>query len=96
MAFSDTAKVTVPDNILAQNVRGECLLLNLNDERYFSLDKVGTHMWTALSESESIQTAYEALMELYDVEADLLHRDLIDFVEKMVCDGCLEVKSNTG
>jgi len=96
MSFSNTAKVTVPDNILTQNVRGESVLLNLNDERYFCLDKVGTHMWTALSESESIQTAYEVLLDQYDVKADLLHRDLIDFVEKMVSDGCLEVKSNTG
>ncbi len=94
MTFSDTAKVTVPDHILSQNVRGESVLLNLNNERYVGLDKVGTHMWTVLSRSESIQKAYEVLMDRYDVEADLLRRDLMDFVEKMVGHGLLELQSS--
>ena len=91
MTLSDTTKVTVPDHILSKNVRGESVLLNLNNERYVGLDKVGTHMWTVLSGSESIQKAYETLKDRYDVAADVLRSDLVDFVEKMAGHGLLEL-----
>jgi len=91
MTLSDTTKVSVPDHTLTQNVRGESVLLNLDNECYFGLDKVGTRMWTVLCETESIQKAYEALKDRYDVAGDVLHRDLKDFVEKMIGHGLLEI-----
>lgn len=94
MSLSLNTKVAIPDNILTQNVRGESVLLNLNNECYFGLDKVGTRMWATLSQSESIEAACEALLDKYDVESDVLRTDLINFVEKMVNHGLLAVDTH--
>ena len=91
MTLSKITKVTVPDHILSQNVRGESVLLNLDNECYFGLDKVGARMWNVLSESNSIRKAYDALFNRYDVEADVLYNDLMEFVEKMVGHGLLKI-----
>ncbi|HEA67327.1 MAG TPA: PqqD family protein [Desulfobacterales bacterium] len=91
MTLSDTTKVSVSDHTLTQNVRGETVMLNLDSECYFGLDKVGTRMWTVLCETESIQKAYETLKDRYDVAADVLRSDLVDFVEKMAGHGLLEL-----
>ena len=94
MLLSLNTKVAVPENILTQNVRGESVLLNLNNECYFGLDKVGTRMWATLSQSESIQAAHEILIEQYEVAPDVLQNDLMNFIEKMVKHGLLAVDAH--
>lgn len=84
-------KVTVPEDVLIKEIRGESVLLDLNKESYFGLDKVGTRMWAALSESESIRTAYDLLLERYDVEDEVLRRDLLDLVQTLVSHGLLQI-----
>ena len=91
MPLSFNTKVTVPKDVLIKEIRGESVLLNLEKESYFGLDKVGTRMWTALSESESIRTAYDLLLDLYDVEAERLRRDLFDLVKTLVGHGLLQI-----
>ncbi|MBA3256903.1 MAG: PqqD family protein, partial [Pyrinomonadaceae bacterium] len=70
-------QVILPADVLISNVSGESVLLNLNSERYFGLDEVGTRMLSVLTTSKSIQTAFEMLLEEYDVENGLLRQDLI-------------------
>ena len=91
MAISFTDRVKVPDEILVSGLEGESVILNLNSERYFGLDEVGTRMMSVLSESNSIQAAYEKLLEEYDVEGEVLRKDLISIIEQMVEQGLAEV-----
>lgn len=86
-------RVSVPADILMRELDGEAVILNLKSERYFGLDEVSTRMWITLSKSESIQAAYEVLMAEYDVDAELLQRDLNALVEKFVEHGLVEFSS---
>ncbi len=86
-----TARVFVPPYVLIRQVEGESVLLNLQDERYFGLDEVGTRIWALLTSSDSIQTAFEALLNEYDVEAEQLRRNLYDLIGKLVENGLVEV-----
>ncbi len=86
-------RVTVPAHVMVREVQGESVLLNLNSERYFGLDEVGTRMWAALAASASVQAAYEALLGEYDVEAELLRNNLQELIAKLVENGLLEVRS---
>jgi hypothetical protein len=84
-------QVILPADVLISNVSGESVLLNLNSERYFGLDEVGTRMLSVLTTSKSIQTAFEMLLEEYDVENGLLRQDLIDLIDRLVEQGLLEI-----
>jgi hypothetical protein len=84
-------KLTVPDDILIQDMQGESVLLNLDNSYYDGLDKMGTQMWRTLSGSESIQKAYDDLLARYDVEAGVLRRDLFELVQKLMDNGLLKV-----
>ncbi|MBA2525336.1 MAG: PqqD family protein, partial [Pyrinomonadaceae bacterium] len=55
------------------------------------LDEVGTRMLSVLTTSKSIQTAFEMLLEEYDVENGLLRQDLIDLIDRLVEQGLLEI-----
>lgn len=81
----------MPENVLFRELESESVILNLDSESYFGLDDVGTRMWLVLTESDSIQAAYEALEDEYDVEPDLLRKDLIELIEKLIENGLVEV-----
>jgi cell division septum initiation protein DivIVA len=83
--------VLVPSDILISQVGGESVILNLKSEHYFGLDEMGTEMWAAITNSESIQTAYEKLLNEYNVEPEQLRRDLEDLLEKLVAHGLVEI-----
>ena len=89
ISFSD--RVTVPDDVLISRLQEESVILNLDSERYYGLDDVGTRMLTVLSTSSSIEAAYELLREEYDVDGELLRRDLLSLVEQLVDQGLVKI-----
>ena len=66
-----------------QDLNGESVFLNCDREEYFSLDEVGTRMLMVLQQSQTIESAYEVLIEEYDVEPEKLRQDLLTLVEEM-------------
>ena len=84
MAISFSDRVIVSDEVLISNLQDESVILNLDSERYFGLDDVGTRMLTVLSSSSSIESAYETLRNEYDVDGQVLRQDLIVLVENLL------------
>jgi coenzyme PQQ synthesis protein D (PqqD) len=90
ISFSD--RVTVPDEILISNLQDESVILNLNSERYFGLDDVGTRMLSLLTSSDSIGTAYESLAAEYNVDRQMLENDLVALVENLLQQGLVQIE----
>jgi len=91
MAISFDQKLVVTQDTLINFIEEESVILNLKSESYFGLDQVGTRMWTLLTTSDSIQSAYERLLDEYDVSADKLRADLSELIDKLLARGLLEV-----
>jgi hypothetical protein len=89
ISFSD--RVRVPDDVLISNLQEESVILNLDSERYYGLDDVGTRFLSVLNTSDSIEAAYEVLRDEYDVDAHNLRQDLIELVEDLVKQGILSL-----
>ena len=87
ISFSD--RVTVPDDVLISNLQDESVILNLDSERYYGLDDVGTRFLSVLTTSESIETAYERLRNEYDVDPQILRTDLLALIENLIDQGLL-------
>ena len=90
ISFSD--RVTVPDDVLISQLQEESVILNLDSERYYGLDDVGTRMLSILSTSSTIEAAYELLRDEYDVDDEVLRRDLLLLVEQLVNQGLVKVE----
>jgi len=89
ISFSD--RVRVPDDVLISNLQEESVILNLDSERYYGLDDVGTRFLSVLNTSDSIEAAYEVLRDEYDVDAHNLRQDLIELVDALVKQGILSL-----
>ena len=89
ISFSD--RVTVPDDVLISRLQEESVILNLDSERYYGLDDVGTHFLSVLTASDSIETAFDQLRNEYNVDPQVLRADLLALVDKLIEQGLVEV-----
>lgn len=87
-------KITFADTVFAQEVDDEMVILDMESENYFGLDEVGTSIWQAMQEHGTLQEVFDALLEQYEVEPEVLEKDLSDFVEKLLESGLVEVKEH--
>jgi len=86
-----TSRVSVPDTVLLRELAGESVVLNLETEKYFGLDEVGTRMWLVLTTADSIESGYEILRGEYDVEPERLRADIAELLGQLVEHGLLVV-----
>ena len=89
MAISFSDRVRVPEDVLISNLQEESVILNLDSERYYGLDDVGTRFLSVLNTADSLEAAYEVLRDEYDVDAHNLRQDLLELVEDLVKQGIL-------
>jgi Coenzyme PQQ synthesis protein D (PqqD) len=81
-------KAIVPSHVLIRRLDGESVLLNLESERYFGLDATGTRMLDLVTSMPNIDSAYEKLLEEFEVEPALL-RDHLDALLKSLAENGL-------
>jgi hypothetical protein len=93
MPLSFSSKVCAKPDVLVSCVEGESVLLNLASESYFGLDEIGTRMWSVLTASSSIESAYRALLNEYEVGGEQLRKDLGGFVQTLLDHGLVELKN---
>ena len=91
--FSD--RVKIPDDVLISKLQEESVILNLDSERYFGLDDVGTRILSVLTTSDSIEAAYQTLLNEYDVDGPVLRQDLLEIVEHLEDQGIVQVSRDS-
>ena len=91
MAISFKKSVKVPSDLLFQELsNGELVFLNLNNESYYGLDGVGTIMWHEITSTDDIESAYNNLLEKFDVSPERLKKDLDTLLSQLIENGILE------
>lgn len=85
------SRVVVPPSVLMQEVGGESVLLNLDSERYFGLDEVGTRMWQVFAEGGSIRAACDQLLAEYEVAPEVLEGDALALLGELAAQGLILV-----
>lgn len=84
--------VQVLPDVLSQEVSGETVLLDLNNENYFGLNEIGTRIWQLLQEQNNLDKIYDILLEEYEVDEALLRKDFDDIIKQLVDTGLIAFK----
>ncbi len=87
--------VEIGDDVIFQKLNDEAVVLNLATQDYFSLDNVGTSMWSLLVEFGNLETVVGRLSSVYDVETETLRRDLCSLVQQLVGSGLLKASDQS-
>lgn len=85
MNLSD--KLEISANVVAREVGGETMLLDLVSGTYFGLDAVGSRVWQALEDGGSLTEACDRVAQDYDVNRDHLESDVLALVGRLLEQG---------
>jgi hypothetical protein len=85
-----TARATVPKHVLIQEIAGQSAILDLQADKYFGLDDVGTEVWRAVTNGSTVQEGIDSMAALYDVEYDRLRKDVVALLVRLRTLGLLE------
>ena len=87
MSNVETRRVIPMPDVLIQDLDGEAVLLNLAKGQYYGLDKDSYHMYKVLISSDSVEAAFNALAQEYEVEPGRLRSDLDQFLSRLLENG---------
>lgn len=91
MSISGDSTLRIPDHVLSRRVGGETVLLSLDDEHYYGLEGVGTRFWEIVEEGMTFGAVVDALLAEYEVERDVLTKDLTAVLLDLHTNGLLVV-----
>lgn len=80
---------------VSTDLDGETVILNLESGTYYSLDPVGTRIWSLIQESKTVGEIRDTILEEYEVEPDRCEQDIIALIEQLVDTGLVEVRDET-
>lgn len=92
MRFSPADKIKISDQVLSQEVSGETVLLDLQSEFYFGLDKTGTRIWELLQSGVSIQDLIGKMLDEFEVDRETLEADVNALLGKLLEAGLVSVE----
>lgn len=69
------------------------VLVNLDSETYYSLNKVGSRLWQFLTENGDVETATQQLLQTFAVDEAMLRQDVAGLINELVLEGLLAVPS---
>ena len=82
-------KIKIPDQVLARQIGGETVMLDLAQGTYFGLDPVGARIWQLLAEGKTLAEVCDAMMTEYDVTRDDIERDVARLAEELADRGLI-------
>jgi len=71
-------------------VDGEALIVDLASGRFFSLDRVGTEVWTGLKNGLDLAQIVDAIATTYGVDEQTVRRDVDDLLEELSQEGLMD------
>lgn len=84
-------RVAVPAHVHVRELADELVILSLESEEYFGLDPTGTRMWQLLGTEPTVQAAFDALLDEYDVDEATLAHDLEALLEGLAARKLIEL-----
>ena len=84
-------RVEFSEDVIAQQVGEEMVLLDLEAGVYYGLDPVGRRIWELLTEHGRLRVVFETMVEEYDVTPEALQQDLLQLVQELQARGLTQV-----
>ena len=91
--LSLASKVVQANGVMAAPGEGEIMLIREDRGDCFILRGSGIQIWQAARQDVSLDAIHAALMDMYDVDADICRADILSGVEELLSAGLLVLTS---
>ena len=82
------------ENQVSCDVDDEAALLNLSSGVYYGLDPMGAYIWKLVQTPTTVGELRARLLTEYEVDEEVLQRDLFTFVKEMSAAGLIVTSDN--
>jgi hypothetical protein len=86
----DAARLARAEGLVASEVNGEIVILNIDSGHFFQLNPTGSRIWTLLEAPMTIAELCEKASERFAVDAEECRRDITEFAERLLDKGLLQ------
>jgi hypothetical protein len=93
--MESSAALQAAPGVVFQEVEGEMVLLDLEGERYYVLDDIGTRCWQLLNEHGDVEKIVASMLAEFDVDEATLRSD-IDALLGRLSEARLVTRSDAG
>ena len=87
----DGRRFKAVDEHLYSDLKGEAVVLNLVNGKYYGLNSVGVAIWKSLQTPATLAEIELSIQREFDVDRETCHREVSAFLEKMVEERLIEV-----
>lgn len=84
MNLRSSKRIEPCPDVLAQEVNGEMVLLDMEAECYFGLNEVATRIWQLLQDGKDLSAILAILETEYEVERTRLESDVNELVGQLI------------
>lgn len=88
--LEQTTTLRQTHSVVSQQIDGEAVLLDLERETYFSLNRVGTRIWALIGEGLPLAEVIEQLVEEFDASRDVIEADAMVLAGELLAAGLVE------
>ena len=85
------SKVILSNNVFAQEIDDETIILDAITQEYFSLNEVGKVIWSLLSQNKNLEEIKVQMLEMYEVPEEQLEKDLLNFLQALAKKGLISI-----
>jgi hypothetical protein len=85
------SRVTAVPDLLASDLAGEMVLLNLANGVYYGLDAVGAHIWRHIGEPRAVHGLVDDVVAHYAVDRARCEHDVLAFLTDLAAHGLVAV-----
>ncbi len=76
-------RVRRQDGVLAQEAKGQTVLLRMEDGGYYALDEVGAMIWELCDGTRSVDQIVAAIRREFDAPGSTVRADVLEFVDDL-------------
>ena len=74
---------------MAQQANETLVLLSLVDGTYFSLNEVGSHVWSLCDGTHTLSAVVDKLCSEFDADREVVERDVLALVDELAAERLL-------
>jgi len=82
-------------DINAEVIDGEAIIINIATGVYYSLEDVGAYVWELLTSGNSVAQSIQAVTQRYQIPTEQAGTDLEDFVSQLIAEDLI-LETNSG
>ena len=83
MSISLNSKIQRNQDLLTSKADGEIVMLDINADKYFGINSVGSDIWERIEKPMVIADLCQSLRNKYTVSKEQCEQDVLKFIEQL-------------